>query len=126
MSILVTGSNGFLGVALIERLLANGQTGIRCFTRPGSDCARLRRVIDRYPDAAVEVFCGSLSTRDGAAQVVEGAEMVYHLAAATKGPAADLFLNTVVTSKNLLDALVSQPVRKVVLISSFSVYGIAR
>jgi nucleoside-diphosphate-sugar epimerase len=51
---------------------------------------------------------------------------VYHLAAGTGGAAADLFLNTVVASKNLLEAMLRRPrPPKVVLVSSFGVYGTA-
>jgi nucleoside-diphosphate-sugar epimerase len=51
---------------------------------------------------------------------------VYHLAAGTGGAAADLFLNTVVASKNLLEAVLHrQHPARVVLVSSFGVYGTA-
>ena len=42
MTALVTGSTGFLGTAVVERLLAPGGTGrIRCMARPSSDTTRL-------------------------------------------------------------------------------------
>jgi nucleoside-diphosphate-sugar epimerase len=126
VKVLVTGSTGFLGGALVERLLARGEKDIRCLVRSGSDRSRLEDLARRYPDAKVDVFVGSLSSKDSAAKAIEGVGVVYHLAASLLGAAADIFLNTVVASKNLLEAIVSagRPI-KVVLVSSFGVYGVA-
>src|SRR5262249_19248167 len=124
--VLVTGATGFLGTALVERLLARGEKDVRCFVRPGSHRERLEAVARRYPEAQVELFEGSLSSKEGAARALEGVSVVYHLAASLLGAAADIFLNTVVASKNLLEAIVAtgRPI-KVVLVSSFGVYGVA-
>ena len=56
---------------------------------------------------------------------LENVDTVYHVAAGMRGSAADLFLSSVVASKHLLDALVKQPGARVVLVSSFGVYGFA-
>lgn len=127
MKVLVTGSNGFLGTALVERLLARGERDVRCFVRPGRDASALGRIAARYPEARVEPFAGSLASAAGAAAAVAGVDVVYHLAATMAGAPADIFLGTVVASKNLLEAIVAtrRPV-KVVLVSSFGVYGVAR
>jgi nucleoside-diphosphate-sugar epimerase len=124
--VLVTGSTGFLGTALVERLLARGEKDLRCFVRGGSDTARLDDLARRYPDASVERFVGSLGSVESAKRAVEGVDVVYHLAASLLGAAADIFLNTVVASKNLLEAIAAsgRPI-KVVLVSSFGVYGVA-
>ena len=125
MKVLVTGATGFLGTALVERLLAHGGDEIRCLIRSGSDRTRLEALRDRYPGASVELFVGSLASRDAAAKAIEGVSVVYHLAASLLGAAADMFLNTVVASKNLLEAIVASGRRiKVVQVSSFGVYGV--
>lgn len=126
MKVLVTGSTGFLGSALVERLLARGEKDVRCFVRSGSDTKRIKALAERYPDASVEIFVGSLSSKEGAAKALEGVGVVYHLAASLLGAAADIFLNTVVASKILLEGIVAsgRPI-KVVLCSSFGVYGVA-
>ena len=46
MKTLITGSTGFLGSALVERLLAHGERDLRCFVRAGSKLERLLEVID--------------------------------------------------------------------------------
>jgi 2-alkyl-3-oxoalkanoate reductase len=124
--VLVTGSNGFLGVAVVERLIVRGKKGIRCLVRAGSNRRRLDAMLARYPAADVEIVGGGLSSAEAAAKLIEGAPLILHLAASLSGPAADMFLGTVVASKHLLDAIVSSAHRpKVVLISSFGVYGVA-
>ena len=124
--VLVTGANGFLGVAVVERLLARGKTGIRCLVRAGSNRRRLDAMLARYPGADVDVVGGGLSSPEAAAKLIEGAPLVLHLAASLSGPAADMFLGTVVASKHLLDGVAASAHKpKVVLISSFGVYGVA-
>jgi len=128
MKVLVTGASGFLGAALVERLLARGEKDVRCFLRSGSDRRRLDDLARRYPDAQLELFVGSLASRDSAARALDGVAVVYHLAASLLGAAADIFLNTVVASKHLLEAISATgraPSIKVVLVSSFGVYGVA-
>lgn len=126
MKVLVTGSNGFLGTALVERLLAHGVTEIRCLVRPGRDTSRLQLLGESAPGANLELFAGSLSTVEAAARAVEGVDLVFHLAASLKGSASEMFLNTVVTSKNLLEAVIRQEIPpRVALVSSFGVYGVA-
>ncbi|HVJ88273.1 MAG TPA: NAD(P)-dependent oxidoreductase [Labilithrix sp.] len=126
MTVLVTGCSGFLGVPTVERLLAHGERDLRCFLRPGSKRERLEAVIRRYPHAKVEYFVGSLNSASSAAEAVKGCDVVYHLAAALSGAPADMFLNTVVTTRNLLDGMRSEakPPR-LVHVSSFGVYGVA-
>jgi nucleoside-diphosphate-sugar epimerase len=120
---LVTGANGFLGVALVERLLSRDGADVRCLVRSGSSRGRLAAVLQRLPGG--ELFVGSLASKEAAAEALEGVDVVYHLAAALKGAPADMFLNTVVTSRNLLDAVAAsgRPI-KLVFVSSFSVYGV--
>lgn len=126
MKALVTGAGGFLGGAVVERLLAHGHDDLRLFVRPGSKRARLDAVLRRYPDARVELFTGSLTIADDCKRAVDGVDVIYHLAAGTGGAAADLFLHSVVASQKLLDAIVSSGRKpKIVLCSSFGVYGVA-
>jgi nucleoside-diphosphate-sugar epimerase len=127
VKLLITGSNGFLGSALVRRLCERGETRvIRCLHRPGSDLHRLDEVRKAFPGARLEPCIGNLTSPADCARALEDVDLVFHGAAALRGAAADMFLNTVVASKNLLEAVVrgARPVR-VVLVSSFGVYGMA-
>lgn len=125
MKLLVTGSNGFLGSALVARLLARGHTDIRCMVRPGSARARLEALAEQHP-GGIEYFTGTLSRPDDCQRAVDGVDAVYHLAAATGGAPADMFLNSAVATKNLLEAMVDTGRRiHLVYVSSFAAYGVA-
>lgn len=122
MKALVTGSNGFLGSALVRRLIAHGFERPRCLLRAGSDRGRLDAIEKDHPDHPIEVTIGSLATVQDCEALVDGVDLVFHVAAALGGSPADMFLGSVVSSKNLLEALPTET--KVVLVSSFGVYGV--
>jgi nucleoside-diphosphate-sugar epimerase len=122
VSVLVTGSSGFLGRAVVERLLARGNLDLRCFVRPSSNLSGLDEIRSRYPYAHLEYVVGNLASRDDARRAVRGVETIYHLAAGMRGQPATMFVNTVVASKYLLEAIQDTKPR-VVLISSLGVYG---
>ncbi len=126
MTALVTGAGGFLGTAVVRRLLERGQSELRCMVRPGAKRTELQAIARAYPGVTLEVTEGDLLAEADVDRAVSGVEVVYHLAAGMRGSPADLFLNTVVGSKKLLEAMTAQPsFRRVVLVSSFSVYGTA-
>ena len=83
--VLVTGSNGFLGPALVERLAAHGGSDIRCMVRTGSKLGRLDAVRRRWPDAAITNVVGSLASVDAAFATLQDIDVVYHLAASLSG-----------------------------------------
>jgi nucleoside-diphosphate-sugar epimerase len=127
MSVLVTGATGFLGPALVERLLARGEDHVVALARPGSRIDRLQGLADANR-SRLRIITGSLASTQAAGQVLTESdpEVVFHLAAGMRGAPADLFLNTAVASRNLLEAAVSRRSRpRFVLVSSFSVYGVA-
>lgn len=83
-------------------------------------------MLKKHPGADVEVVTGSLGSVANAAALLEGVGLVHHVAAAVGTPPADMFLGTVVATKHLLEAMLQKnPVPKLVLVSSFGVYGFA-
>ncbi|HEV7501827.1 MAG TPA: NAD-dependent epimerase/dehydratase family protein [Vicinamibacteria bacterium] len=125
MKVLVTGAGGFLGGAVVGRLLAHGQTRLKLFVRPGLRRPRLEAALQRHPAPSVEFVLGTLTSEDDCARAVEDVDVVYHLAAGIRGAAADLFLHSVVATKKLLDAVVASGRKpKIVLVSSLGVYGV--
>jgi nucleoside-diphosphate-sugar epimerase len=123
MSVLITGASGFLGGAVVERLLAHGERQLRCFIRPSSNIARLQELQAAYPSASLEFVKGNLTSERDACRALDGIKTVYHLAAKMRGAPATVFLNTVVASKRLLEAARETRPRRIVLVSSLSVYG---
>ncbi len=124
MKIAVTGANGFIGSALIERLIARGHHEVTALVRKGSDLSRLERLKQQGNGFSVKTF--SLASREAAAEAIAGADVVHHVAAALRGSPADMVMNTVVATRNLLEAVTARDdPPKVVLVSSFSVYGVA-
>jgi dihydroflavonol-4-reductase len=70
MNILVTGGTGFLGLHVVERLVAAGhQVRVLARTRPAHPAM-----------AKVELIAGDLKERDAVRKALAGAEVVYHLA----------------------------------------------
>jgi nucleoside-diphosphate-sugar epimerase len=116
--ILVTGAAGFIGSRVVATLLERGFSNVRCFVRPSSDVRRLE-------SAGVKVVMGNLLSRDDCAAACANAAVVLHLAAG-RGEKSfpDAFMNSVVTTRNLLDACRRHgSLRRFVNVSSFSVYA---
>ncbi len=124
--ILVTGATGFIGSRLVENLLERGFRNLRCFTRASSEVARVEALSARHRNGTrVEVIKGNLLSHEDCAAATKDAAIIFHLAAA-RGEKSfpDAFLNSVVTTRNLLEAcLRHRSVRRFVNVSSFAVYS---
>src|SRR5262245_51110624 len=122
--ILITGSNGFIGCRVVECLLRSGFTNLRCFVRPSSNLKNLQGTVDAYPAARIEVMAGNLLSREDCAKAARGVAVIYHLAAGIEKTFPGSFLNSVVTTRNLLDAAVKDgSLRRFANVSSFAVYS---
>jgi nucleoside-diphosphate-sugar epimerase len=122
--ILVTGAGGFIGRRVVGNLLARGATKIVCLTRPSSAPLQPRDFGDE-DSIAVRVIQGNLLSPDDCERVSADARVIYHLAAG-RGEKSypDAFSNSVVTTRNLLDAcLRHQCLKRFVNVSSFAVYS---
>jgi len=125
MKVLVTGAGGFLGRRIVDSLLRQGVTSVRVHARRAVPEAMLQGWQQAYPGAEIEVVLANLLSRGKLAHIVDGVDCVVHAAAGMKGAAADMFANTVLTTRNLLEAATAAKVRRIVLVSSFSVFEAA-
>lgn len=130
MKVLVTGAGGFLGVRVVERLIAHGFQDIRCFLRDPAKAGALEALAQEHSNARLEFYSGNLRSGSDCARALDGVHLVFHLAAGLKGSPAELFADSVVSSRNLLDAIAARPHpapqgTRVILVSSFGVYGTA-
>jgi len=121
--ILITGATGFIGSRVVRNLLSRGFRNIRCFSRPSTTLAGLEGVLGRGV-GNVTVIRGNLLSREDCLAATRDVAIVYHLAAA-RGEKSfpDAFMNSVVTTRNLLEASrQNASLRRFVSISSFAVY----
>lgn len=123
--ILVTGAAGFVGPYLVGTLLDMGFDQIRCFVRDSSDISRLEDVI-RVRNAAhrTDLIKGNLLQAEDCIKASINVAVVYHLAAGTGTKSfSEAFLNSVVTTRNLVEAaLANKTLKRFVNVSSFAVY----
>jgi len=123
--ILITGSNGFIGTKVVEKLLEYGFANLRCFVRPSSYLGGLKQVLAKF-DAGkdIELVTGDLLSRDDCQEAADGISIIYHLAAGMEKSFAGAFMNSVLATRNLVDAFLQygQP-KRFVNVSSFAVYS---
>jgi nucleoside-diphosphate-sugar epimerase len=124
--VLVTGAAGFIGARVVASLVGLGLRNLRCLVRPGSHRSRLEAALYGVSAATrAEVIEGNLLSRAYCDTVARDAALVYHLAAgASTKSFADAYRNTVVTTRNLLEAVLDHHTpKRFVNVSSFGVYS---
>lgn len=130
MRALVTGAAGFIGSHLCDRLLADGHevVGVDCFRD------RYRRPIKEHNIALAReakhfAFRRVDLVTDDLSDIVDGAELIYHLAGRpgldlpTGGEFEHFNADNVIATQRLLEAVVGARVHRFVYASSSSVYG---
>jgi nucleoside-diphosphate-sugar epimerase len=124
--ILVTGANGFIGSRVVKGLSERGFQHISCFVRSSKSSSRLEALAKgEGTSSGIKIIAGNLLSPQDCAVATNNAKVIFHLAAG-RGEKSfpDAFMNSVVTTRNLLDAAASHGVlRRFVNISSFSVYS---
>ncbi len=127
MTLLVTGATGFLGQRIVAHALERGHH-VRVVVRPGRDISGMPWAgkpgldiveIDLATDSAVGKLAGALL--DGNA----GERVVIHAAGAMVGDDAIQRTETVEPTRRLLQAMRQAGSRRLILLSSLSVYGYA-
>lgn len=120
--VLVTGAGGFLGRRIVDSLLRQGVSMVRVHVRQAPPAGMIEELRELYPQASIEVAKYNLLSRGALEPLTRDIDCVVHAAAGMKGATADMFANTVLASRNLLEAACAQRVRRIVLVSSFAVY----
>src|SRR5438045_2764336 len=125
--ILITGGAGFIGSHLSTELLDKGYS-VRVLDNLSPQVHGPERKRPQYLSSDVELIVGDV--RDGAAvrRALKGIDAVFHLVARV-GVGQSMYEIEEYTSVNnigtavLLEALIEQPVERLVAASSMSVYG---
>lgn len=110
---------------MVEVLLDRGFRNLVCFVRPSSELAGIEAIAKRRtPGTQLQVLKGNLLSREDCENATKDVAAIFHLAAGTGEKSfPDAFMNSVVTTRNLLDAALQYArLQRFVLVSSFSVY----
>jgi len=115
---LVTGATGFIGSAVVRRLLGRGRS-VRCYVEPGANRQNLAGL-------DVEMIEADINDRAAIGRALEGVSVLYHLAAIYKLWLPDnslMYEVNVEGTKTVLFAALAAGVEKVVYTSSIAAVG---
>jgi nucleoside-diphosphate-sugar epimerase len=117
MRVCLTGGTGFIGQALIKRLLANGAQAC-VLARPSPRA-------DALASQGVEVISGDVADADAIRRAVEGAEIIIHAAATVdaRSTRQGFFDANVRGTDAILQASLRAKPRRIIYLSSIAVYG---
>lgn len=125
--ILITGGAGFIGSHLADHLLEHGYT-VRALDSLAPQVHGTKGERPAYLDPDVELMVGDVRDPEAVRQALKGMDAVYHFAAKV-GVGQSMYEIAEYTSINndgtarLLEALIKNPVERVVVASSMSIYG---
>jgi dihydroflavonol-4-reductase len=120
MKTLITGATGFVGSAVLRRLIASGHD-VRALIRPESD----RRNITGLP---VEIVHGDLTDRPSLDRGMKGCSALFHVAADYRlwvGRPQEMYQVNVEGTRNVMHAALNAGVERVVYTSSVATLGLA-
>ena len=112
--VLLTGGTGHLGAEL-ARQLVDGGFPVRAFVRPLSRTEELEQL-------GVEIFYGDIRNAAAVEQATSGVSAIVHVAAALRGSKSFIVDSCVQGVKNIAGAAARNSVKRVIYISSLSVY----
>lgn len=114
MNILVTGATGFIGRHLAAAL--SDSHSVRCLVRKSSDTSVLKNF-------SVEMVCGDLLDKNSLGPVLDGINLVYHLAGEVYSRRKEDYYNgNVLATRNLLEACEKKGSDRIIFLSSIGVY----
>jgi dTDP-L-rhamnose 4-epimerase len=125
--ILITGGAGFIGSHLADALLTRGHR-VRALDNLSPQVHGADAIRPDYLDQQVELIRGDVRDPEAVRRALKGIDVVYHLAAAV-GVGQSMYEIAQYTAVNnlgtavLLEALAAQPVARLVVASSMSLYG---
>ena len=110
--VLVTGANGFIGSRVVQGLVELGFQHVRCFARSTKGGSRLEALAGTGDfGSRIEIITGNLLSPQDCIDAAKDVRVIFHLAAG-RGEKSfpDAFMNSVVTTRNLLEAAASMAV----------------
>ncbi len=119
MKTLVTGATGFIGSAVVRKLLARGRQ-VRCYVEPGASVVNLDGL-------DVDIVEGDINHRERLSDALSGCDVLYHLAAIYRMWLPDnavMYRVNVEGTKTVLFAAMAAKLKKVVYTSSIAAVGV--
>lgn len=130
-SVLVTGSEGFIGSHLVEALLRQG-CKVRAFVYYNAfNSWGWLDSMDRRKLSKIDIFTGDIRDTNGVRKAIKGIDAVFHLAALIGIPfsyySPDSYADTNIKGTiNILQGCKDHGVKRVIITSTSEVYGTAR
>ncbi|HYD46753.1 MAG TPA: NAD-dependent epimerase/dehydratase family protein [Terriglobales bacterium] len=121
----VTGAAGFVGQALVRRLLAAGDTVRAVVLRDDPAARELARLPSADP-AALTIFEGDITRTESVTPAFEAADRVFHTAALVHAwaPRAEFERVNVLGSRNVAELALAHGVPRLIAISTSDVFGL--
>jgi predicted dehydrogenase/nucleoside-diphosphate-sugar epimerase len=115
--VLLTGASGFIGSRVAEIMHLRDGWDVRAVVHNPGNASRLARL-------PVEMVQGDLKTEEGVKRLVDGCEAVVHCAVGTAwGQRKEIFEVTVGGTRRLAEASLAAGVKRLVHLSTISVFG---
>ncbi len=119
-TILITGGTGSLGQALTHRLLENGATTIRIFSRNENKQIEME---SKFNDNRLRFLLGDIRDKERLVRATEGVDYVFHAAALKHVPKIEYnpfesIKTNVIGSQNVIDACLEANVKKAICIGT--------
>ncbi len=119
-TLLITGGTGSFGNAVIKRFLNTGIKEIRIFSRDEKKQDDMRNV---YRNEKLKFYIGNVRDYDSVCSAMHGVDYVFHAAALKQVPSCEFFpveavKTNILGTENVLNAAISQDVRKVIVLST--------
>jgi 2-alkyl-3-oxoalkanoate reductase len=113
--VLVTGGTGYVGFHVVKQLVNAGYY-VRTMARPASRVERLETL-------GVEVMFGDVRCVEDVKRAGEGMDLIVHLAAAISGRPDFMIEAAVQGTRNIASVAAQQQIKRVIYVSSMSVYN---
>jgi nucleoside-diphosphate-sugar epimerase len=115
-TVLVTGATGFLGGTLAQRLAQDG-VRVKALARSPQKGDFLRGI------GNLEIVQGDITDAERMQQVIEGCDVVFHVAAALGGSLDDQRQVNVEGTRNVVMAAANTGIERIIHVSTIAVYG---
>ena len=119
-NILITGGTGSFGNAVSRILLSEGVAEIRIFSRDEKKQEDMR---NKFDESRLKFFIGDVREYDSVYQALKGVDYVFHAAALKQVPSCEFYpmeavRTNILGAENVLNAAISNGVRRVVVLST--------